>query len=391
METTNTTAVAHPQEEVSAAEARKAQHLAIREMYSTLDGYADRMSLRFAGPIALVCGLLTWLLNWSRSPIPFLGPQTAFGVLIFFFVTAIGLLVGGAAFIMGVRYRNQIVEPAMRRSWLLPVAPLAISYALTLLLVTAIALMVANAIFQELALPWFYAALVVGMVCGAVAYNTANRMMQVSVHSVIKIFAIILFAGIAISAVKDGTHLWWRESFSFLGEMDSSGRAIFNATLVLAGVLFVVLQQFFMDQFTRLAEYGLLSPRKTKLVRGSLIAIGLSLAMVGLVPFGVNGLMDTVHSFSAYLLLGILLAHMLFAHRLLPYFSREYYAVTWFMVAALAVAVTLHFLGSINTAGIELIGFAIAGAWFMLFVKNVELLVDRTDTGKFDPANRAAR
>lgn len=365
--------------------ATPAHPLAIRALYGTLDGYADRMSLRFAGPAALICGLLTAVLNGGRNPIPFLGGLTGFGVLIFLFATALAFGVGAVSFVMGVRYRNQLVQPDMRRSWALPVIPLALAYALTVLLVTAIVLLVADAIFQGLSLEWFYASLITGLVCGAVAYSAANQMMQVTVHSVIKIFAIILFAGIAISAVKDGQHLWWQQSFSFLGEMDSSGRTIFNATLILAGVLFVILQEFFMDHFIRLRDAGLLSARKTQVVRASLIGIGVALALVGLVPFGVNDFMNNVHSFSAYGLIAILLGHMIFTRRLLPYFSREYYAMTWFMVALLVAAVALHFAGSINTAGIELIGFVIAGAWFTLFVKNVELLVDQVDAGKLAP------
>ena len=204
--------------------------------------------------------------------------------------------------------------------------------------------------------------------------------MQITVRSVLNVFAIILVAGIALGAMDENNPLWWEHSFSFLGQTQSRDRNIFNTTLVISGVLFVILQQFFMDHFIRLRDAGLLSPTKTKLVRVSLIAIGVAMAMVGLIPFGVNELMNTLHSLSAYTMIGILLLHMIFARRLLPYFSREFYSMTWLMVAALAVALTLHFLGSINTAGIELIGFTIAGAWFMMFVNNVELLVDRTES-----------
>ncbi len=69
------------------------------------------MALRFAGPIALVCALLTWLLNWGRNPIPFVGDMAGFGVLIFFFTIVIGFGVGAVGFVIGVRYRNWLVEP----------------------------------------------------------------------------------------------------------------------------------------------------------------------------------------------------------------------------------------------------------------------------------------
>jgi hypothetical protein len=365
----------------AAGSAESAQHMAIRQLYSTLDGHADRMSLRFAGPIALLCGVLTWVINWGRDPIPFVSDTWGFGVLIFFFTIFIAFGVGAVAFVAGVRFRNSLVEPAMRRSWVLPAIPLALAYTLVTLLVVTIALQFVNAAFRDLSLPWFYAALLVGIVCGAVAYSVANHMMQITVRTVLNIFAIILVGGIAFSAVYGNQPLWWEQSFSFLGELKSTERNVFNATLIISGVLFVILQQFFMDHFIRLHELGLLSPTKTRLVRISLIAIGVALALVGLIPFGVNDLMNTLHSFAAYVLVGILLAHMVFARRLLPCFSREFYAMTWFMVVVIVLALVLHFLGSINTAGIELLGFAIAGAWFMMFVKNVEMLVDGIEGG----------
>jgi membrane associated rhomboid family serine protease len=73
----------------------------------------------------------------------------------------------------------------------------------------------------------------------------------------------------------------------------------------------------------------------------------------------------------------------------LPFFSREFYLTTWIMVAVLLSAVALHLLGSINVVGIELIAFALGGAWFLMFVKNVELLVEQTD-GAGEPANGPA-
>lgn len=356
------------------------RRIAIHELYTTLDSYADRMALRFAGPIALVCALLTWLLNWGRNPIPFVSDTAGFGVLIFFFTIVIGFGVGAVGFVVGVRYRNRLVEADLRRSWAWPVIPLALAYTLVMLLVVTIVLQFIDAAFKDLALSPLYAALVVGVVCGLVAYSVADHTMQITVRSVINIFAIILFAGIAFSAINVNNPLWWEESFSFLGEIKSTERNVFNVTLIISGVIFVILQQFFMDLFVRLEEGGLLSPFKTRLVRVSLLVIGAALALVGLIPFGANELMNTLHSLSAYTLVGILLAHMLFARQLLPYLAREFYAMTWLMIGGLVLALVLHFLGSINTVGIELIGFTVAGAWFMLFVDNVERLVDRTES-----------
>ena len=121
---------------------------------------------------------------------------------------------------------------------------------------------------------------------------------------------IILLAGLAFSAVNVDDPRWWEESFSFLGTAQSNERSVFNATLVMAGVLFVILQQFFMDDFIDLRNQGLLSPRTTRWVRISLVAIGILMAMVGLVPFGSGGLRDNIHSVSAYALAGILLIYV---------------------------------------------------------------------------------
>lgn len=366
------------QNAVTVGDAATAHPIPIRQLQSTLEMFADRMALRFAGVTALLTGALAWMLNLGSNPIPFAGIG-GFAILIFYFSVIIAFGAAATGFALGVRTRNTLVEPDLQRSWKLPAIPLALAYALVTALLVRIALQFVDIAFQDLALPSVYAVLVVGMVCGLVTYKVADHAAQSSMRSVLSIFAIILLAGVSISAIDENNPLWWKESFSFLGESHSTDRFVFNGTLILSGILFIILQQFFMDQFARLRAMGLLSATKTRLVRFSLIGIGVALVLVGLVPFGVNDLMNSLHSGAAYALIVILLAHMIFARRLLPFFPREFYAVTWLMVGATIVALALHLLGSINTVGIELVGFIIAGAWFMMFAKNVELLVYRTE------------
>ncbi len=362
-------------------------HASVRQLYSTLDGYADRMALRFAGPIALGASVLAWVLNWGRNPIPFVGDLRGFGVLIFFFSIVIAFGVAAVAFVMGVRFRNRLVDADLRRSWGLPVIPLALAFAIVTMILVALVLQFIDAAFRGLELQPFYAVLVVGLLCGAVAYYVANRTMQISVRSLLNVFVIILLAGVTFSAVNINDPRWWEESFSFLGTAQSNARNVFNATLIMAGILFVILQQFFMDDFIDLRDRGMLSPRATRWIRGSLVVLGVLMAMVGLVPFGNGGIWDTIHSISAYTLAGILLVYMLLSRRLFPFFSPEFYAMTWFIVAIMVGAVALHLLGSINVVGVELISFAVGGVWFMLFVKNVEMLVRRTGEVPAQPAS----
>lgn len=359
-----------------------APHISVRQLYSTLDGYADRMALRFAGPIALSASVLAWMLNWGRNPIPFVGDLRGFGVLIFFFGIVIAFGVAAVAFVMGVRFRNRLVEADLRRSWGLPVIPLALAYAIVTMILVALVLQFIDAAFRDLALQPFYAALVVSLLCGAVAYYVANRAMQISVRSLLNVFVIILFAGVTFSAVNVNDPRWWEESFSFLGTAQSNARSVFNATLMMAGILFMILQQFFMDDFIELRNNGMISQRITRWIRGSLIALGLLMAMVGLVPFGNGGAWDTIHSVSAYGLAGILLVYMVLVRRAFPYFSPEFYAMTWFMVAVMVGVVVLHLFGSINVVGVELISFAVGGTWFMLFVKNVEMLAKQSNDNR---------
>ncbi len=369
-----------PSHRAVAAEAAALERIIpMRQVQSSLDSVANRLALRFAGAAALATGILTWLVNLSRNPIPFAG-VAGFAMLIFYCSVMIAFGVSAVGFARGVRIRNKLVEPDLQRSWKLSVIPLALAYALVTALLVRIGLQFVDLVFQELALPSVYAMLVVGTTCGLITYKVTSHATQTSMRSVLSIFAIILLAGISISAIDENNPLWWKESFSFLGEAQSADRLVFNSTLVIAGVLFVILQQFFMDRFIRLREANLLSAGKTRLVRASLIGIGVALAVVGLVPFGVNAPLNAVHSAAAYTLMAVLLAHMVLARRLLPFFPHEFYAVTWLMVGATVVALALHLLGSINTVGIELIGFIIAGAWFMLFAKNVELLVDQIES-----------
>lgn len=353
----------------------------LNQLYATLNGYADRMALRFAGATALLCGAAAWVSNWGRSTIPFASDAAGFGVQLFFLSILTAFAVSAIALVMGLRYRNSLVPPALRRSWVWSFLPLALANAVAVGLVAAVVLQFVSLVFRDLSLPAIYAVALVGIGCGAVAYIVANRNMQVRVGHVLQLFGVTLLGGIAISAITGNNPMWWEQSFSFLGERGSDTRSVFNATLIISGMLMVILQQFFMDDFVYLRSLGLLTPRKTQLVRGSLIAMGVLMALVGIIPFGVNGLLDNLHSFSAYGLALILLAHMVLVRRLLPYFSREFFITSWVAVVLLVAVVTLHLLGSINTVGVELLAFAIGGSWLTLFIKNVELLVEHVSSG----------
>jgi hypothetical protein len=131
-----------------------------------------------------------------------------------------------------------------------------------------------------------------------------------------------------------------------------------------------------MDDFIYLRRIGLLTPRKVNFVRAGLIALGILLATIGLIPFGTTSTRNMVHDLCAYSVAGVLLAFMLTVRRLLPFLSKEFYALTWSAVVLLVSAVVLHLAGSINTVGVELLAFAIGGFWFVLFIKHVELLVE---------------
>lgn len=348
----------------------------LKALYDTLDGYADRMTLRFAGPAALLGGLATWLLNWGRNPIPFADDVYGFGVLIFFFTILTALICSAAGFILGVRFRNSLVPEELRRAWVWSVLPLAFTYAVVVGLFAAIGLQFAGMVFPELALQSVYAIVLVGLVCGAVANSVANQCMQVRVRNVLALFIITLLGGVAISAITVNNAMWWEKSFSFLGESDSRSRIIFNTTMIVSGILLIILQQFFMDDFVYLRHLGLLTERKVRWGRAGLVALGVLMAMIGIIPFGIDGFFNTIHDLCAYSIAGILLAFMLTTRRFLPGLTPEFYATTWVTIVLLIVAVALHLLGSINTVGVELLAFAIGGSWFILFIKNIELFVE---------------
>ncbi len=358
----------------------------LKELYDTLDGYAGRMTLRFTGPAALLSGLAAWLLNEGRDSIPFADDPRGFGILIFLFSILIAFATSAIGFILGVRFRNSLAPADLQRSWIWSALPLAFAYAVVVGLFAALSLQFVGMVFRDLELQSVYAIVLTGLACGAVANTVANQSIKLRVRTVLGLFVVILLGGIAISAITTNNAMWWEQSFSFLGESSSHSRIIFNSTLIVSGILLIVLQQFFMDDFVYLQRIGLLAPRRAKFVRAGLIALGILLATIGLIPFGATSIRDMVHDLCAYSVAGVLLAFMLTVRRLLPFLSKEFYAFTWFMVVLLVSAVVLHLAGSINTVGVELLAFAIGGFWFMLFIKNVELLVEHISS----PAASAA-
>jgi hypothetical protein len=349
----------------------------LKKLYDTLGDYADRMALRFAVPAALLSGLATWLLNWGNDPIPFTSDPWGFGILTFWFSIIAAFLSSAIGFVLGLRYRNSLVPKEFQRSWIWGVLPLAIAYTVVVGLFAALGLQFVDMVFSGLALPKVYAVAIVALVCGLVAHTVATQSMQVRVRTVMGLFVITLLAGVSISAITINNTMWWEHSFSFLGESNERSHYIFNATMIVSGVLVLILQQFLMDDFVFLRDIGLLTQRKLHWVRGGFIALGLLLTMIGIVPYGTDNVTNTIHDLSAYSIAGVLLVFMLMARRLLPQLPREFFVTTWVMVALLVGAVLLHFVGSINTVGVELLAFAIGGTWLLLFIKNVETFVER--------------
>ncbi|MBK8051082.1 MAG: hypothetical protein IPK16_30675 [Anaerolineales bacterium] len=118
-----------------------------------------------------------------------------------------------------------------------------------------------------------------------VAYHIINNLMQVDVNDVLRVFLVILIGGLFFSAVKVQNPLWWEKSFSYLGTHFSDDRTVFNATIIISGILLIILQQYFMEDFYILRDHGRLTSRQTNVVRGSLIALGVLMMFVGIFPF----------------------------------------------------------------------------------------------------------
>jgi hypothetical protein len=168
-----------------------------------------------------------------------------------------------------------------------------------------------------------------------------------------------------------------------LGALKSNTNIIFNATMIFAGILFLVWLPYLMSDLKILARHDLLPPMGERLLRLGFLLLSFCIMLVGIFIYGATPLTSFIHNAAAYSLATVLLLMMVGIYWLAPCLTREVFATSWILVAVIMVAVVAGAFGYFNTVGIELISGVLGMTWLQFFVRNVGTRVAEVESEAF--------
>lgn len=343
----------------------------------TIEQYAARIAMRMAVVGAAVVALLVIFANLNRNPVPLVGDTRAFGTLALLSVVPITLVAAAIGFVLGTNVWNERVEAERQRRWGWSVLPVALAYALMVLVLSFVGLQLAEYAFATLALDRFQGAFIVGAAIGALLYWMAQQVMRLSAMRLMQVITLILGGGVFLAAAGIEDPNWWQQSFSYLGTLDSNARRLFNYTLVFAGILMLVWLPFFRSDFGLLVKHGLAPESSRKRLPLAFTVLAVAIALVGAFPWGDSTFSSIMHNLAAYSLAVVFVVVMLFLRRLVPGFSREFFVTSWILMATILATLLLAALGYFNTVGLEFLCFGIVITWLQLFMREVEIFAHK--------------
>jgi len=184
--------------------------------------------------------------------------------------------------------------------------------------------------------------------------------------------AVILCAAILIAALSTVDPLWWHLHFSRLGMFADASGYTFNGGVVMSGLVIAAGSVPLAVHLAGSVAAGRVADmRAARMLPPLLVALGLSLALIGVVPLTLN---EFLHDRAANGVLLSFLGLVIVSRRTmpeLPAFLGRYAIAT---VIVLAVGIGLMVSGIINLAAFEVLAFGGVLSWVHLLERSVRTL-----------------
>lgn len=229
--------------------------------------------------------------------------------------------------------------------------------------------------FLRLALGSYTAAGIVGLVTGLATYFIALSGARISTTTLASLLGLFLIAGALSAMLTANDPLWWDKNLSALGVGITASAIIFNATLVVAGLVVVgIADRVALDlagwrRDARRPGSRRTTSRRVRLLQVGILLIGLLLAMVGLVTVNANML---VHNAAASGLGLVFVVVACALPMLLPGLPRAFLLLNYLMVLGVLGSTVLFLqVGYYNFTGYELVATGLVLVWLIVFVRNI--------------------
>lgn len=176
---------------------------------------------------------------------------------------------------------------------------------------------------------------------------------------------LVLSLGVLLSIATTTDPLWWHLHFSRLGTLDDFSAAVFNNTLIAAGIVIILVANSARREFQRLGRSA--ARRGTGIVaQVFLTAGGTNLGLVGCVPLDVN---QSLHDNIAALMVLSFACLVLVAPFVMHRMPRRLLVASILTFALLFASAYLFVTGAINLALFELVGFGAIFTWNSILAK----------------------
>lgn len=184
--------------------------------------------------------------------------------------------------------------------------------------------------------------------------------------------AVILCTAIVIAAIGTVDPLWWHLHFSRLGTFADASGYTFNLGVVLSGLVIAATGVPLAVYLASAMSAGRVAdPRAARMLPPLLVALGASLALIGVIPLTLN---EFLHDRAANGVLLSFLGLVVVSRRTLPElpaFLARYAVVA---VVLLSVGIALMVTGILNLAAFEVIAFGSMLSWVHLLERSVRRL-----------------
>ncbi len=184
--------------------------------------------------------------------------------------------------------------------------------------------------------------------------------------------AVVLCTAILLAALGTTDPLWWHLHFSRLGMFADLSGHTFNLGVVLSGLVIAAAGvPLAVHLASAMAAGRCADPRAARLLPPLMVALGASLAMIGVVPLTLN---EFLHDRAANGVLLSFLGLVVVSRRMLPELPPLLLRSAIVAVVLLSVGIALMITSVINLAAFEVVAFGSVLTWVHLLERSVRRL-----------------
>ncbi|WP_125099828.1 hypothetical protein [Leucobacter chromiireducens] len=364
---------------VTTKRARRALDTLFEVLYPGQESIRDSAQTRREGR-AFVAALIAGLLGLVTSLIAFHGPVPIWGAVS---PGSIGLILAACA-AAGGAVAESLRAPippvpgwprgAVRAQAIVNALAIALVHAGIAVLAVGLTIAVLMRGFTGLEVDAFTSVMITVLLGAAAAYAGTLSGGELTTSRLSTLFAVFMTGGVLVAMLSTSDAEWWRLHFSELGVGDSLSSTVFNATLIVGGMLMASLGSLIASSLSVWASAAPPSrTRNVRLVQLAFVGVGIGLAGVGLVPVNVSLIAHNTFATGMAVVFGALLIGLRW---ILDGFSRTFLLFSDVTLIGIAFSALLFWpIGYYNLAAFELVAAGIIFAWLVIFLRHLDAAV----------------